>query len=115
MAPEPKGSDELIYIDLAEVEVLRLVDLEGMYQEQAGSAMGVSADAGKMEAAIVHIANALANRSDLGGFFEIPPQDVYIDDAAWAEVRLDPTEVDLDQLISEAGLQFADSVNVFCG
>ena len=42
MVPEPKGSDESIYIDLAEVEVLRLVDLEGMYQEQAGSAMGVS-------------------------------------------------------------------------
>ena len=42
MAPEPKGSNESIYIDLAEVEVLRLVDLEGMYQEQAGSAMGVS-------------------------------------------------------------------------
>jgi uncharacterized protein len=42
MTPEPKGSDETIYIDLAEVEVLRLVDLEGMYQEQAGVAMGVS-------------------------------------------------------------------------
>ena len=42
MTPEPKGSDEAIFIDLAEVEVLRLVDLEGMYQEQAGSAMGVS-------------------------------------------------------------------------
>ncbi|MBE0527005.1 MAG: DUF134 domain-containing protein [Candidatus Thorarchaeota archaeon] len=42
MTPEPKGTGESIYIDLAEVEVLRLVDLEGMYQEQAGSAMGVS-------------------------------------------------------------------------
>jgi len=42
MVPDPRGSDESIYIDLAEVEVLRLVDLEGMYQEQAGSAMGVS-------------------------------------------------------------------------
>ena len=42
MSPEPKGSDESIFIDLAEVEVLRLVDLEGMYQEQAGKEMGVS-------------------------------------------------------------------------
>jgi len=42
MAPEPRGSNEPIYIDLAEVEVLRLVDLEGMYQEQAGAEMGVS-------------------------------------------------------------------------
>jgi predicted DNA-binding protein (UPF0251 family) len=42
MNPEPKGSNDPIYIDLAEIEVLRLVDLEGMYQEQAGTAMGVS-------------------------------------------------------------------------
>jgi len=42
MAPEPRGNDEPIYIDLAEVEVLRLVDLTGMYQEQAGSEMGIS-------------------------------------------------------------------------
>jgi len=42
MNPEPKGSNDPVYIDLAEIEVLRLVDLEGMYQEQAGTAMGVS-------------------------------------------------------------------------
>lgn len=43
MVPEPSGTDSSpIHIDLAEIEVLRLVDLEGMYQEQAGSAMGVS-------------------------------------------------------------------------
>jgi hypothetical protein len=27
---------------MAEVEVIRLVDIEGLYQEQAGAAMGVS-------------------------------------------------------------------------
>ncbi|MBN2229804.1 MAG: DUF134 domain-containing protein [Candidatus Thorarchaeota archaeon] len=42
MIPEPIGYKDSIYIDLAEAEVLRLVDLEGMYQEQAGVAMGVS-------------------------------------------------------------------------
>lgn len=42
MEPEPKGDTEPIYIDVAEVEVLRLVDLEGLYQEQAGKEMGVS-------------------------------------------------------------------------
>jgi predicted DNA-binding protein (UPF0251 family) len=42
MNPEPTGSNEPIFIDLAETEVLRLVDLEGMYQEQAGAVMGVS-------------------------------------------------------------------------
>ena len=42
MTPEPSGTDEPIYIDLAETEVLRLVDLEGLYQEQAGNSLGVS-------------------------------------------------------------------------
>jgi predicted DNA-binding protein (UPF0251 family) len=42
MTPEPKTADVPIHLDLAELEVLRLVDLEGMYQEQAGDAMGFS-------------------------------------------------------------------------
>lgn len=42
MTPDPTISTDPIHIDLAEAEVLRLVDLEGMYQEQAGDAMGVS-------------------------------------------------------------------------
>lgn len=42
MVPEPLGSKDSIHMDLAEAEVLRLVDLEGMYQEQAGDAMGFS-------------------------------------------------------------------------
>ena len=43
MIPEPSGTDSSpIHIDLAEIEVLRLVDLENMYQEDAGSSMGVS-------------------------------------------------------------------------
>lgn len=42
MNPDPSGAEEPIHIDLAETEVLRLVDLEGLYQEQAGRAMGVS-------------------------------------------------------------------------
>jgi predicted DNA-binding protein (UPF0251 family) len=42
MNPEPAGSNGPIFIDLAETEAIRLVDLEGMYQEQAGAVMGVS-------------------------------------------------------------------------
>ncbi|MHA2377915.1 MAG: DUF134 domain-containing protein [Candidatus Thorarchaeota archaeon] len=42
MTPEPIAADVPIYLDLAEIEVLRLVDLEGMYQEQAGDTMGFS-------------------------------------------------------------------------
>ena len=42
LSPEPKSNGEAIYLDLAEAEVLRLVDIEGLYQEQAGKMMGVS-------------------------------------------------------------------------
>ncbi len=42
MNPEPMQVSEAIYLDLAEIEALRLIDLEGMYQEQAGDMMGFS-------------------------------------------------------------------------
>ena len=40
--PYPKMGDEEIIIEQAEIEALRLVDLEGLSQEQAGIQMGVS-------------------------------------------------------------------------
>lgn len=42
MTPEPTGSNEPIYLNRAEAEVLRLMDLEGLYQEQAGERMRIS-------------------------------------------------------------------------
>ncbi len=42
MIPKPQATGSEIYLDLAEAEVLRLVDIEGLYQEQAGGKMGVS-------------------------------------------------------------------------
>jgi predicted DNA-binding protein (UPF0251 family) len=40
--PTPEGNPEPIYIEPAELEVLRLVDFEGLSQEEAGERMGVS-------------------------------------------------------------------------
>ena len=40
--PTPQGNQEPIYIEPAELEVIRLVDLEGLSQEEAGERMGVS-------------------------------------------------------------------------
>jgi len=40
--PFPPSNLEPIYIEPAELEVLRLVDLEGLSQEEAGHRMGVS-------------------------------------------------------------------------
>jgi predicted DNA-binding protein (UPF0251 family) len=40
--PQPTTTTNPILIEPAEVEALRLVDLEGLSQEQAGTKMGVS-------------------------------------------------------------------------
>ena len=40
--PEPRTTSRSITIEHAEVEALRLVDLEGLSQEEAGKEMGVS-------------------------------------------------------------------------
>lgn len=40
--PNPQVSSESVYVEPAELEALRLVDLEGLSQEEAGERMGVS-------------------------------------------------------------------------
>jgi predicted DNA-binding protein (UPF0251 family) len=40
--PTPQRNPEPIYVELAELEALRLVDLEGLSQEEAGERMGIS-------------------------------------------------------------------------
>ena len=42
LVPEPRINGHPILIEQAEVEALRLVDLEGLSQEEAGKEMGVS-------------------------------------------------------------------------
>jgi hypothetical protein len=42
LTPNPAGNLEPIVIDIAELEAFRLVDLEGLSQEEAGQKMGVS-------------------------------------------------------------------------
>lgn len=40
--PQPGGDKPLIILELGEMEAFRLVDLEGLTQEEAGEQMGVS-------------------------------------------------------------------------
>jgi hypothetical protein len=40
--PEPEGHGAPILLEHAEIEVLRLLDIEGLSQEEAGDRMGVS-------------------------------------------------------------------------
>jgi predicted DNA-binding protein (UPF0251 family) len=41
-APNPPRTIEPIFLEMAELEAFRLVDLEGLSQEEAGQRMGVS-------------------------------------------------------------------------
>jgi predicted DNA-binding protein (UPF0251 family) len=40
--PNPPRSTELVFIEFAEVEAFRLVDMEGLSQEEAGQRMSIS-------------------------------------------------------------------------
>ena len=41
-SPEPKTTSPPIFVEPAEIEAIRLVDLQGLSQEEAGKEMGVS-------------------------------------------------------------------------
>jgi hypothetical protein len=40
--PEPQGTEDPVYLEFAELEAIRLVDMEKLSQEEASEAMGVS-------------------------------------------------------------------------
>ena len=42
LIPNPVRNLEPVFLDIAELEAFRLVDLEGLSQEEAGKRMGVS-------------------------------------------------------------------------
>ncbi len=42
MTPDPEGSSEPIHLDAAELEVIRLVDIEDLNQQEAGVRMNTS-------------------------------------------------------------------------
>ncbi len=70
------------------------------------------AGAAQQAAAIVHLAEVLANRSQIGAYCEVPATQTAVCPAAWIALGIAEAELDLDALIGEAGLQFADLVDV---
>lgn len=67
----------------------------------------------KMEAAIVHIANVLANQSELGAFCEAKVPASEINEAAWHATGLDKESFDREEIIGEAGVQFVETASLF--
>lgn len=66
----------------------------------------------RYNAAIVHIAEALANQSGIGAYSESPCADPAILDAAWETLGTTAEALDCESLIGEAGLQFADTADL---
>lgn len=64
------------------------------------------------DAAIIHLADALANRSNLGAFCEDPPGTAHIDPLAWEILGLNPADLDEGELIGTAGLQFTETAGL---
>lgn len=67
---------------------------------------------GRMEAAILHIADALANHGEQGAFSAEASADVFIEDDAWQTTGLAPTPALLNMLVEETREQYRDAVNV---
>lgn len=65
-----------------------------------------------IEASIVHIGDILANHSELGAFCEQPVAELSVAPGAWQTIGLSEVEIDLQELIGEAGLQFAETAEM---
>lgn len=72
-----------------------------------------AATCGTLETAIIHIADALANHSELGALCETPSPELFIEDSAWDEAGLAPGAPVLEEAIAEAKNQYRDTLNLF--
>jgi HD-like signal output (HDOD) protein len=68
------------------------------------------AEEAPIEAAIVHLAEKLANHSGLGGYCEGPITEPEPPAEDWQALGLDPDAVDLEEILGQAGREFAEVV-----
>lgn len=66
-----------------------------------------------METAIIHMANAMANHTEIGAFCELPMTELAIDEVSWSQTGLNRDDLDMESLLEEAGQQFADMISIF--
>lgn len=67
---------------------------------------------GRLEASIVHLADVLANDSDLGALYEDSAGETSVAAEDWEAVGLDAGGADKDEILSEAGRQFIETVTM---
>lgn len=66
----------------------------------------------ELEASIVHLAENLANRSQIGAFCEAPNLSAAADASVWAAIGLEEASFDHDAVIGEAGVQFVETAGL---
>lgn len=67
----------------------------------------------RLEAAILHIADALANRSEQGAFYAMPSDELFIDDEAWEITEL-PEDIGLlADVLEQTREQYREAVSLF--
>ena len=70
------------------------------------------AETAPLETAIVHLADVMANRCEMGNFCEAVATEAEFDPAAWEVTGLTEEVFDPEREIAEASLQFAETVSV---
>lgn len=65
-----------------------------------------------LEASLLHLADTLANRSELGAFCEQPRSVAAVDPSVWAKLGLEEESFDEESVIGEAGLQFSETATL---
>lgn len=66
----------------------------------------------RLEAAILHVSNVLANRSGIGGFCENTRDDGFVDERALRIIGLSSSEIDASGVIAEAGEHFTQTAAI---
>lgn len=65
-----------------------------------------------LEASLLHLADTLANRSELGAFCEQPNSVAAVDPSVWSKLGLEEDSFDEQGVIGEAGLQFSETATL---
>lgn len=62
----------------------------------------------QFETCVLHLADSLANQTGMGTFAEEAPEEVVIDDCVWEILSLNQDFLNIDEILGEAGLKFAE-------
>ncbi len=72
-----------------------------------------SAGQAALEAAIVHIADTMANHCEHGAFYATPAERLVIDEQAWEMTGLDGDETLLVDIVEQTRVQYLEAINLF--